>query len=107
VAICHRVRPATREPVVTSLMPRFHGWVPPKYPFWWKRMIWREQNKLFLLATGLVAAYLWHQRRSGSRPRPAEDPIPSWTKQLLVLCGGLLTFIAVITFFFPGMDIIG
>lgn len=36
---------------VPALMPRFTGWVKPKYPFWWKRMIWREQNKLFLLAT--------------------------------------------------------
>ncbi|MCP5396643.1 MAG: hypothetical protein H6918_07910 [Sphingomonadaceae bacterium] len=36
---------------VPSLLPRLHGWVSPKYPFWWKRMIWREQNKLFLLAT--------------------------------------------------------
>ena len=49
-----------------------------------------------------VAAYLWHQRRSGSRPTPADDPIPAWMKQLLVVCGGLLTLIAVITFFFPG-----
>lgn len=36
---------------VPALLPRLHGWVTPKYPFWWKRMIWREQNKLFLLAT--------------------------------------------------------
>jgi len=36
---------------VPALLPRFTGWVKPKYPFWWKRMIWREQNKIFLLAT--------------------------------------------------------
>lgn len=36
---------------VPALLPRLTGWVSPKYPFWWKRMIWREQNKLFLLAT--------------------------------------------------------
>lgn len=36
---------------VPALFPRFSGWVKPKYPFWWKRMIWREQNKLFLLVT--------------------------------------------------------
>ncbi|WP_447760367.1 methyltransferase family protein [Sphingopyxis panaciterrae] len=36
---------------VPALLPRLHGWIKPKYPFWWKRMIWREQNKLFLLAT--------------------------------------------------------
>jgi protein-S-isoprenylcysteine O-methyltransferase Ste14 len=38
---------------VPALMPRLSGWVTPKYPFWWKRMIWREQNKLFLLATAI------------------------------------------------------
>ena len=36
---------------VPALLPRLSGWVKPKYPFWWKRMIWREQNKLFLLVT--------------------------------------------------------
>jgi len=36
---------------VPALLPRLTGWVKPKYPFWWKRMIWREQNKIFLLAT--------------------------------------------------------
>lgn len=36
---------------VPALFPRLSGWVKPKYPFWWKRMIWREQNKLFLLVT--------------------------------------------------------
>ena len=38
---------------VPALLPRLTGWVTPKYPFWWKRMIWREQNKLFLLATAI------------------------------------------------------
>lgn len=41
---------------VPALLPRLHGWVKPKYPFWWRRMLWREQNKLFLLATA-VALY--------------------------------------------------
>ncbi len=45
---------------VPSLMPRLHGWVSPKYPFWWKRMIWREQNKLFMLATAV--ALTWFAR---------------------------------------------
>ncbi|HNS86706.1 MAG TPA: isoprenylcysteine carboxylmethyltransferase family protein [Parvularculaceae bacterium] len=39
------------------LMPRLTGWVKPKYGFWWKRMIWREQHKLFLLATGVFFAW--------------------------------------------------
>ncbi|WP_136163834.1 methyltransferase family protein [Sphingomonas flavalba] len=39
---------------VPALLPRLHGWVKPKYPFWWRRMIWREQNKLFLLATAIA-----------------------------------------------------
>ena len=42
---------------VPSLLPRLHGWVSPKYPFWWKRMIWREQNKLFLLATAVFLTW--------------------------------------------------
>lgn len=42
---------------VPALFPRFHGWVKPKYAFWWKRMIWREQNKLFLLATTLFLTW--------------------------------------------------
>ncbi|TMM50015.1 methyltransferase family protein [Qipengyuania marisflavi] len=43
---------------VPSLLPRLTGWVSPKYPFWWKRMIWREQNKLFLLATAVFLTWL-------------------------------------------------
>ena len=42
---------------VPALLPRLSGWVAPKYPFWWKRMIWREQNKLFLLATGVFLTW--------------------------------------------------
>ena len=42
---------------VPALLPRLTGWVSPKYPFWWKRMIWREQNKLFLLATGVFLTW--------------------------------------------------
>ncbi len=43
------------------LLPRLTGWVKPKYPFWWKRMIWREQHKLFQLALGIFLA--WFARR--------------------------------------------
>jgi len=39
------------------LLPRLTGWVKPKYGFWWKRMIWREQHKIFLLATGIFFAW--------------------------------------------------
>lgn len=39
---------------VPALFPRFHGWVSPKYKFWWKRMIWRERQKVFLLATSIA-----------------------------------------------------
>jgi protein-S-isoprenylcysteine O-methyltransferase Ste14 len=42
---------------VPALLPRLHGWVKPKYAFWWKRMIWREQNKLFLLATAVFLTW--------------------------------------------------
>lgn len=57
---------------VPALLPRLHGWVKPKYPFWWKRMIWREQNKLFLLAT---TVFLYWFARIGFDPAaiPAEQ----------------------------------
>jgi protein-S-isoprenylcysteine O-methyltransferase Ste14 len=42
---------------VPALLPRLSGWISPKYPFWWKRMIWREQNKLFLLATAVFLTW--------------------------------------------------
>ncbi len=38
---------------VPMLWPRLTGWVTPKYRFWWKRMIWRERQKIFLLGTAL------------------------------------------------------
>jgi protein-S-isoprenylcysteine O-methyltransferase Ste14 len=56
---------------VPSLLPRLHGWVKPKYPFWWKRMIWREQNKLFLLATAIA---LYAFARAGFDPAA----VPAW-----------------------------
>lgn len=43
------------------LLPRLSGWVKPKYSFWWKRMVWREQHKLFQLAAGIFLA--WFARR--------------------------------------------
>ena len=48
-----------------------------------------------------VAAYLWHQRRAPSHSGPSHDLIPSWLNRLLIICGGLLTLLAVLTFFFP------
>jgi protein-S-isoprenylcysteine O-methyltransferase Ste14 len=39
---------------VPALVPRLHGYVPAKYPFWWRRMIWREYKKFFQLASALV-----------------------------------------------------
>ena len=49
-----------------------------------------------------AAAYIWHQRKAGSRTVPSNDPIPSWLYWMLILCGGLLTLIAALTLFFPG-----
>jgi len=48
-----------------------------------------------------VTAYLWHQRKADSQTKPSSDPIPSWLRRLLVICGSLLTIVAVLTFFFP------
>jgi protein-S-isoprenylcysteine O-methyltransferase Ste14 len=39
---------------VPFLLPRLHGWVKPKYPFWIRRCIRREDWKLFLFATALM-----------------------------------------------------
>jgi len=39
---------------VPSLLPRLHGWVKPKYKFWWKRAIRREYKKFFQLATAII-----------------------------------------------------
>jgi protein-S-isoprenylcysteine O-methyltransferase Ste14 len=46
---------------VPALLPRLHGWVSPKYRFWWKRMIWRERQKVFLLGTALFLYWLARQ----------------------------------------------
>lgn len=43
---------------VPFLFPRFHGWVKPKYKFWWKRMIWRERQKVFLLGTAVFLNWI-------------------------------------------------
>lgn len=40
---------------VPSLWPRFSGWIKPKYPFWWRRAIYREYKKFFYLALAIVA----------------------------------------------------
>lgn len=56
---------------VPALLPRLSGWVTPKYPFWWKRMIWREQNKLFLLATAIFL-YWFARLNFDSSAIPAE-----------------------------------
>lgn len=39
---------------VPMLLPRLHGWVKPKYPFWIRRCIRREDKKLFYLVTAVV-----------------------------------------------------
>ena len=43
---------------VPMLWPKLTGWVPPKYKFWWKRMIWRERQKVFLLGTAVFLNWL-------------------------------------------------
>lgn len=50
---------------VPALLPRLHGWVSPRYGFWWKRMIWRERQKVFLLGTAL---FLYWFARAGFDP---------------------------------------
>lgn len=81
---------------VPALFPRFHEWVKPKYPFWWKRMIWREQNKVFLLATALFLTF-W--ARLGFSPEALAADRMHW-----VLAFGLLV---VIRFAIGGLKMIG
>jgi hypothetical protein len=51
-----------------------------------------------------VAAYLWHQKRSGPEtPAPAEDQIPTWLRTALLVLGGLLSLVAVLAFFLPNV----
>ncbi len=47
---------------VPFLWPRLHGWVKPKYPFWLRRCIKREDKKVFLL---IIAVVLYDFARRG------------------------------------------
>ena len=38
---------------VPALLPRLHGYVTPKYDFWWRRMFWREYKKVYQFGTAL------------------------------------------------------
>ncbi len=81
---------------VPALMPRFHGWTEPKYPFWWKRMIWREQNKLFLLATTVFLT--WFARNNFDLASLTEGQM-NWVYAF----AGLV----IIRFFIGGLKMIG
>lgn len=39
---------------VPFLLPRWHGWVKPRYPFRWRRCLRREIKKIFWFATALM-----------------------------------------------------
>jgi len=67
---------------VPFLLPRLHGWVPPKYPFWWRRCIRREVKKVYWLVTALAAYDL--ARHDWDINRFFENPT------LLVLWGGMV-----------------
>ncbi len=67
---------------VPFLLPRLHGWVPPKYPFWWRRCVRREVKKVYWLVTALAAYDL--ARHDWDINRFFENP--TW----LVLWGGMV-----------------
>jgi len=46
---------------VPFLLPRLHGWVKPKYPFWLRRCIKREEKKIFSLITAVVLCDFAHR----------------------------------------------
>jgi protein-S-isoprenylcysteine O-methyltransferase Ste14 len=81
---------------VPALLPRLSGWVSPKYPFWWKRMIWREQNKLFLLATSVFL--YWFARSGFDMTLLTENP-SAWVKAYAAL--------VVVRFAIGGLKMIG
>jgi protein-S-isoprenylcysteine O-methyltransferase Ste14 len=81
---------------VPALMPRLSGWVKPKYDFWWKRMIWREQNKLFLLATAIFL--YWFARHGFDLTLLTQNP-----SGLVKAYGALV----VIRFILGGLKMIG
>jgi hypothetical protein len=81
---------------VPALMPRLTGWTSPKYPFWWKRMLWREQNKLFLLAT---AIFLYWFARLGFDWSAISDTQMGWVTAY--------TALVVIRFAIGGLKMIG
>ena len=39
---------------IPALLPRLTGWVKPKYPFWWRRAVYREYKKFLYLATAIA-----------------------------------------------------
>ncbi len=52
---------------VPFLMPRRHGWTKPKYPFWLRRCVKREDEKLMFMATAVVLFDLAHHGFEMSR----------------------------------------
>ncbi len=54
-----------------------------------------------------VGAYVWHERKSVSNSKTANDSLPSRINQLFIFCGGLLTVLSILVFFFPNLLIPG
>lgn len=51
-----------------------------------------------------VAAYLWHQKRSGDEtPALLDDQIPGWLRWILLILGIFLTLVSALAFFFPSL----
>ena len=50
-----------------------------------------------------VSAYLWQQRKAASPSGVAEDPLPFWLHGLLLICGGILTLVAILVFIYPNL----
>lgn len=64
---------------VPMLWPKLTGWVPPKYEFWWKRMIWRERQKVFLLGTAVFLNWLArHEFKMSALPADMIGWIYAW-----------------------------
>ena len=66
---------------VRALLPRLGGWVAPKYPFWWKRMIWREVITAFDL---ILALALFDFARRGFAPSALDHDL-FWVYALVAI----------------------
>ena len=73
---------------VPFLMPRRHGWVKPKYPFWALRCIKREDEKIMFLASAVVLFDLAHRGFEMSR---MPESLIAYSPWVVIMLGYLVS----------------